>query len=401
MSGHVQVSQMLPGVHRVGKKLARGRVAEYWYAWRGGPQILAAVAANPAALERAVAGLTAKATEDYNKAHATGADDITFYGLVTRYLEALEKDTTIGDRTKSDRRKYLDVARADLGQMELMAFESRKARPFLINWRDTYAHIPKTADARLEAVSAVLNWAVDRGEVAANPVKEFPRIYKADRADVIWEPHQLAALLQHAAPEFEHAVRFAALSALREADLIRVPWSAVGPEAIIWQTGKSRGRRTVVIPLTAPLRALLDEIPRRDATTILTSARKLPWKASGLAAALRRCRIDEQKRVAKQLGVKFNPKKPPETIIDGLRFHDLRGTAATNFLLAGLELSQVALILGWKLDRVREIAARYVSGQAMGLAMVKQLGRRAPKAARKNAAGTKAVNRAVNRGSAA
>jgi hypothetical protein len=38
---------------------------------------------------------------------------------------------------------------------------------------------------------------------------------------------------------------------------------------------------------------------------------------------------------------------------------------------------------------VKEIAARYITGEAMGLAMIKRLGRNAPK--------TKSVNRAVNR----
>lgn len=370
---------MLPGSHRVRARLSGGRVAEYWYAWRGGPRILAAVAASDAALQVEIAKLTPAASRAYDECRAPKSDSITFFGLVTRYLAALENDKVLSDRTKRDRRTYLESARADLGTMEVRAFESRRARRLLIDWRDSYAHIPKTADARLEAVSAVLSWAVERDELATNPVKEFKRIYKVNRSEVIWEPHHLSALLRHAAPEFEHAVRLAALTGLREADLIQVPWSAVGVDAIVWQTGKSRGRRTVVIPITAPLRALLAVIPRRDATTILTSGRKLPWKASGLAAALRRCRIDEQMLVARQRGIEFDPDNPPPTVIDGLRFHDLRGTAATNFLLDGLELSQVALILGWKPERVREIAARYVSGQAMGLAMVKQLGRNAPK----------------------
>ena len=112
-----------------------------------------------------------------------------------------------GPHTKSDRRKYLDIARRDLGNMEVRAFESGKARGFMLQWRDGYAATSKTADERLAAVSKALQWAVGRGELRTNPVKEFERIYQVDRSAIIWEPNHLAILLKDAAPEFDFAVR--------------------------------------------------------------------------------------------------------------------------------------------------------------------------------------------------
>jgi len=70
-----------------------------------------------------------------------------------------------------------------------------------------------------------------------------------------------------------------------------------------------------------------------------------------------------------------------------LRFHDLRGTAATNFIRAGLDLDDVAMILGWAKGKVEQIAARYVTSEVIGLALVEKLGR--------NKANTKAVKDAV------
>lgn len=157
MSAQPQISAMLPGVHRVSKQLAGGRVAEYWYAWRGGPRILAASANNVPALAREVAKLTPAAITAYQQHQVRAPDTVSFYGLVTRYLAALEADSKLSPRTKADRRKYLDVARTDLGTMEVRAFESRRARGHLIQWRDSYAATPKSADERLGAVSAVLD----------------------------------------------------------------------------------------------------------------------------------------------------------------------------------------------------------------------------------------------------
>jgi site-specific recombinase XerD len=72
-----------------------------------------------------------------------------------------------------------------------------------------------------------------------------------------------------------------------------------------------------------------------------------------------------------------------------LRFHDLRGTAATNFVRAGLDLHDVATVLGWSKAKVEQIAARYVTAKEVGLAMVEKL--------RRNRLETDFVNRAVNR----
>jgi integrase len=368
-SPHVPLA--LPGVHRV-RKVSSSGIAEYWYAWRGGPRILTAKGATERALAHAVAKAFPAAVLAYDTERRPAGDHQFLFGLITRYLAAMA-ETDLADRTKRDRRKFLDKAREEIGHMELRALESRRARKVLIDWRDGYSATPKTADELLGSVSTVLSWAVDRGEILRNPVKDFPRLYSVNRADIIWQPHQLATLLSFADPDFSFAVRLAAHTAIREGDLIGLPWGAVGEDAIVWQTNKSRGRRTIVVPMTPALRALLAEIPRR-ATTVLASSRKTPWKAAGLAAGLRRARLAATAHAEKIHG------KGAASGIEGLRFHDLRGTAATNFLLAGLEITDVALILGWKPDRVKEVAARYISGQAMGLAMVKRLGQKKRKA---------------------
>ena len=51
----------------------------------------------------------------------------------------------------------------------------------------------------------------------------------------------------------------------------------------------------------------------------------------------------------------------------------MRGTAATNYIRAGLDDADIAVILGWKSERVAEIRRRYVSGQEIGLAIVRRM----------------------------
>jgi len=94
--------------------------------------------------------------------------------------------------------------------------------------------------------------------------------------------------------------------------LLRLSWSHIEEDAIVFATGKSRGRREAIIPLYDELRILLARIPRR-ATTVLTNSRKRPWTADGF-------------------GSSFNAAKRAAGIANkDLHFHDLRGTAATKF----------------------------------------------------------------------
>ena len=363
---------MLPGLHRI-KRVKGARAFEYWYAWRGGPQILAAKASNPRALAREVARQASAAIDAYKHAikdaQTRPVDELTLYGLITQYLDLMTSDRNLAPRTKTDRRKHLDTVRTELGDLTLTALTAPKARAFLLDWRDKRSKTPKTADELLGALSLVLNWAVNRGKLGLNPAANFPRLYEVNRADIVWEPHHLETILAHADPAIAGAIRLAAVTGLRKNDLIALPWSAVRDHAIVWQTGKSRGRKTVVIPITEDVRGVLEDLKPSECLTLLATSDGAPWKppGNGLDSGVRRARIDADAYARKHHG------RDASAGLEGLRFHDLRGTAATNFIRAGLPLDDVATILGWELDRVREIARRYVTGEAIGLGMIARL----------------------------
>lgn len=89
---------------------------------------------------------------------------------------------------------------------------------------------------------------------------------------------------RHGAAEVCYAVDLAAHTGLRLGDLLKVFWSHIvkvggNRSAIILRTGKSRGRREVIIPIYDALQRVLDSIPRRS-TAILTNSQHRPWKES-------------------------------------------------------------------------------------------------------------------------
>ena len=56
-----------------------------------------------------------------------------------------------------------------------------------------------------------------------------------------------------------------------------------------------------------------------------------------------------------------------------LHFHDLRGTAATKFYIAGLRIRVIAEMLAWSEDQVERIIRRYVGRAAATRAAIRQL----------------------------
>ncbi len=56
-----------------------------------------------------------------------------------------------------------------------------------------------------------------------------------------------------------------------------------------------------------------------------------------------------------------------------LHFHDLPGTAATRFYIAGLSIRVIAEILAWSEDQVEKIIRRYVARGAATKEAIRQL----------------------------
>jgi integrase len=104
------------------------------------------------------------------------------------------------------------------------------------------------------------------------------------------------------------------------------------------------------------LRNVLASIPK-CATTVLTNSRRRPWTGGGFQSS-----FDQAKKAA-GLGDK------------DLHFHDLRGTAATRFYIAGLPERVIAEILGWEEEHVAHIIRRYVDRTAATRAIIRALDR--------------------------
>ncbi len=345
---------MLPGVHRVRRSLASGMVSVHWYAWRGGPSILHAVA-HPTAIEREVAKQQAEAARRFHKLTASAEKAAEGYlsGLVTAYLASPEF-AGLGERTRRDRKKHLLTARDDLGDMPLAALPA--ARTEFIEWRNRYADRPRTADHYLDAVAGLLSWARDQGRITADPLAKWPRLYRVDRSEVIWEPQEIEAICAKAEPDLRRAILLAVSTGLRQADLLGLSWADVKGDDIVRLTRKRK--RIVRIPITADARAVLDACAKDSVRVLVRDGQ--PWKVSTL-----------EKRFS--LARKAAAEKTPSLATK--RWHDFRGTFATSLIAAGVDPAIVDGIMGWAKGSSEQMRARYVGSKAVSMAVVERLRR--------------------------
>ena len=329
----------LRGIHKLNIKGKR-----YYYAWRGGPRL------------RSEPG-SPEFMASYNQAveERRTPEPGRFKSLVVLY-RASQDYKTLAESTRKNWSPWLDRIAEYLGDLRIAQFDRpEKIRPVIRRWRNQWADKPRTADYGMQVLSRVLSHAVDPlGKIAGNPCEGIKQLYSGDRSEIIWTDSDIAILKKTCSPEIAFAVDLASHAGLRLSDLLRLSWSHVEENAIRFPTGKSRGRREAVIPLYDDLRGVLAKIPKRS-PIILTSSKRRPWTADGF-------------------GSSFNTAKHDAGLAEkDLHFHDLRGTAATKFYIAGLKIRVIAEILAWSEDQVERIIRRYVARGAAVEEAIRQL----------------------------
>ena len=329
----------LRGIHKLNIKGKR-----YYYAWRGGPRL------------RSEPG-SPEFMASYNQAieERRTPEPGRFKSLVVLY-GASRDYKTLAESTRKNWSPWLDRIAEYFGDLRIAQFDRpEKIRPVIRRWRNQWADKPRTADYGMQVLSRVLSHAVDPlGKIAGNPCEGIKQLYSGDRSEIIWTDSDIAILKKTCSPEIAFAVDLASHTGLRLSDLLRLSWSHVEENAIRFPTGKSRGRREAVIPLYDDLRGVLAKIPKRS-PIILTSSKRRPWTADGF-------------------GSSFNTAKHDAGLAEkDLHFHDLRGTAATKFYIAGLKIRVIAEILAWSEDQVERIIRRYVARGAAVEEAIRQL----------------------------
>lgn len=293
-------------------------------------------------------------------------------GTLQEVFNAYQRSPAFLDKSEATRQGYtrrLPAIEAEFGDMPIRALTDARVRGEFLDWRDKLAaNSPREADYHLAILALMLAWGVDRGRLPANPAAKPGRVYQPDRADHIWTDADVTAFLAKAGPQLRLPFLLALWTGQRRNDVLRMAWGAYDGTTI--RLSQSKGKRRVVIPVAADLRTVLDATKRR-ATVICVTSRGTRWTGDGFSASFR--------KACEAAG------------IEGLTFHDLRGTAVTRLALAGCTEAEIATITGHSLKTVGMMLDRHYLSRDAGLA------ESAIAKLEKHRSRTKAVNCPVNR----
>jgi integrase len=316
----------LKGINSRRKRLAGGREITYYYAWKGGPR-LPGKPGDPEFIAAYNVAVAAKAT----------VPEGTLMSLMLRY-QASGEFLSKAERTRRDYVRIITSIESEFGSFPLKALGSDRARNLFLEWRDRIAQRSlRQADYHWTVLALILSWGCKRKIVRENPCERGGRLYRTSRAEKVWTEDDEGAFLASAAAHMHAPLIMALWTGQRQGDLLRLTWSAYDGHHIRLQQSKTGTR--VVIPVGAPLKAVLDRLlrarsPKHD-DTILLNSRGRKWSSGGFESSWR--------KACARAG------------IVGVTFNDLRGTAVTRLALAEATEAEIATITGHSLRDVRSI----------------------------------------------
>jgi integrase len=333
----------LKGINRTKKRLKDGTVVIYYYAWKGGPRLTG---------ERGSPEFVASYYDAWKTRIALENADHLFKGLARDYMASRYFTKKLKPRVQKLNGQIIGAIVQEFGELDLKVFDLPDIEIDIEDWRDElHDRSPSTASRWFSQLSAVLNWGVKRGRLKRNPCKLIEGRYFGSRADFIWKDVHEAQFLARGPAHFHLALILAIWTGQREADLVALRWSQYDGEYLCIEQQKGRlgrPRRKVTIYVGTVLKEWLDRVklergikPEDEADPfVLLTTRGEPWAHANSFAS------------------KFSV-ATDEAGIDGLTFHDLRGTAVTRLFRAGCSVPQIATITGHSLKTVQTILDKH------------------------------------------
>lgn len=324
------------GVHRVRRSVKSG-AHFHFYAWRGGPKFWVDTLKYPTDprffLSFAEVCKRPEPTEEL------------IGQLISDFLSSA--DMPKKERSKEDIRLWASRFMAEFGDDPIAMFKEPASRGEINTWRAKWMHSPRQHDAAGIHAVRILNWAVKEGRLQEHYCHKLTRLYDADRSEIIWTLEDRELVAKKAPDWVVRILEVGCETGLRAADLVKLD---IGKHVETHGSSRrlkvltAKRKQKAYIPVTGRLAKIIDATPEGQ-QMLLVSQRGLPltkrWASN---------QITKWRRLAKVPAMDDGREKT---------LNDMRGTAATRLLNAGLTLAEIANYMGWSIRYASTVIEHY------------------------------------------
>lgn len=314
----------LKGIHKVKRRLASGEVRVHYYAWRGGPKMEAEPNTEAFAAE------LLKHRAESAPAEVKTLDDL---------IDAFQKSpafSALAEKTQDSHKFSFKEIRKEWPKLPLKLTQQRGMKAMIRKWHHTFSANPRKADQMLFSLSRVFTFGIDEETIDKNPCTGINRLYTGSRKESVWTPELIALFREKSTAHMLLAFEMAINTGQRQGDLLLLTWKQYDGTHLSFEQGKTKKR--VRVKVNSKLKAMIDALPR-DKMRILNNSRGRPWTKDGFKTSW--------------------GKECARLKIEGVTFHDLRGTFITERRREGSTTEQIASITGHSIAEVGRVLEKH------------------------------------------
>lgn len=321
----------IKGIHKVKMKLADGSTQTYYYAWRGGPKMKAKPHTEAFSLEHARLKEVAKnVVSDTLKTiidHFTGSED------------ARNPDfTRLAQKTQDDHLYAHKLILKEWPELPLRFTQARGFKADIRKWHRSFKENPRKADKLLFSLSKVFSYAIADELIDKNPCTGIGRLYDGSRREMVWSAEHIATCRKELPAWLLLPFEIALLTCQRQGDILAMSWKDYDGTYMHIRQSKTGAR--VKVKVHSRLKALLDPMDKNTLRICLNS-RKRPWTKDGFKTSWGKALASD------------------EIKIEGVTFHDLRGTFITERFREGASIEDISLISGHTHGEIRTVLNKH------------------------------------------
>jgi integrase len=198
---------------------------------------------------------------------------------------------------------------------------------------------PATVNREMSVLAKIFTLALQQGVVATNPCRQVKKLREDNQRTRYLSGEEEAALMAalESRPRLKHIVVLAIHTGMRFGEIMKLRWSEVDFSRNLIHVKGTKTGKDRAIPMSRTVRSEMLELEQRQESK--------EWVFPNAATGKQQLRVTRSWYSACR-----------EAGIEGLRFHDLRHTAATRMADAGADAFTIAAILG---HATIQMTARY------------------------------------------